>query len=115
MHLWKNGIFSRVIWKSYAGKVVHLSETYWFMGEPRREKTTLFFLSRRRQVHVFVYPLVPLQVLACITASIVMDILRMTGKICKWMKGKLRNSASTNRPQVSSYIVTCLCPTNKEY
>jgi hypothetical protein len=50
--------------------------------------------------------LIPLVVLAFIAASIVMDILRMLGKICKRMQCKLCTSASGSTPQVGSYLIT---------
>jgi hypothetical protein len=58
--------------------------------------------------------LLAIMVSASIPVSIGMDICMLIGKLCKWIKGKLCNSTSANRPEVSAYIVTCLYPTYKE-
>jgi hypothetical protein len=112
MHLWKDNIISKVTQQYGSRKVVHRSENYWFLGELTTSETTLLILPycipkifHHYKRAILLAPLLAVMFIIDIAASVGMDILRMLGKICKWMKCKLCNSASTTAPQVSSNIL----------
>jgi hypothetical protein len=124
-------------------KLVHVSENSWLMGEPVKsseitliilppcykrlvEKKEEMFKKMGGKWYTLVYPvLVGLVrfltlpfvfhvVLLFIAVSIVMDILWMLGKLCKWMKCKQCNPVTSRTPKVGSNKLTCLYSRNKQ-
>jgi hypothetical protein len=99
-------------------EVVKFSENYWLMGDLFTSEITLIILpacynkdigNQEKNsalvllVRFLTLPLVVPYVVFFIVVAVGEDILMMIGKLCKWFKGKMCNSANASISQVSPY------------